>query len=163
MNFFSPLHPCVRQYHHSQALDARILYRSGHPLVEHKKVSVSPSPSRATPSIENLHGVATETSILSFCSVTITSFVNIQRLDLWSVESGVHPVTQGGEGMAHMPIHTTLSVPLRDLGTMGLRKNQLNAPLFSTEDRSIYLIARVRLCPHKITRTFFPGPLLSQQ
>lgn len=164
MNFFSPLHRCVRQYHHSQALDARILYRAGHSLVEHKKVSLSPSPSRATPSIENLHGVATETSILSFCSVTITSFVNIQRLDLWSVESGVHPVTQGGEGMAPMPIHTTLSVPLRDLGTMGLRKNQLNAPLFSTEDdRSIYLIARVRLCPHKITRSFFPGPLLSQQ
>lgn len=132
--------------------------------MERKKVSISPSPSRVTPSRENFHGVATETSILSFCSVTITSFVNIQRLDLWSVESGDHPVTQGGEGMAHMPVHTALSVPLRDLGTLGLRKDQLNAPLFSTEDdRSIYLIARVCLCPHEITRTFFPGPLLSQQ
>lgn len=130
MNFFSPLHPCVRQYHHSQALDARILYRSGYPLVEHKKVSLSSSPSRVTPSIENLHGVATETSILSFCSVTITSFVNIQRLDLWSMESGVHPVTQGGEGMAHMPSQTTLSVLLKGLGDLGLEKESVECPSF---------------------------------
>lgn len=130
MNFFSPLHPCVRQYHQSQALDARILYLSGHPLVEHKKVSLSPLPSRVTPSIENLHGVATETSILSFCSVTITSFVNIQRLDLWSVESGVHSVTQDGEGMAHMPSQTTLSVPLKGLGDLGLEKESVECPSF---------------------------------
>lgn len=121
--------------------------------MEHKKVGVSPSPSRVTPSIENTHDVTMETGIPFFCSVT-----------MWLVESGVHPMTQSGEETAHMPAHTAFSVLLRYFGTWALRKDQLNAPPFSTEDEgSIHLSAEVLLCPHEITGTFFPGPLLSQQ